>query len=62
VGKPEEKIPVKGRGPKQEDNIKIDLRKMRYCGKGWIRQILDSYGPVEYFCADGNEHSAFTKY
>jgi hypothetical protein len=41
VGKPEGERLLERSRPRQEDNIKMDLRKMRWGGMDWIDMALD---------------------
>jgi hypothetical protein len=60
VGKPEGKRPLGRPRPSWEDNIKMDLREIGWCGMGWIDLTLnrDQWGgPFEH----GNEPSGSVK-
>jgi hypothetical protein len=41
VGRPEEKRPLVRPSHRWEDNIKMDLRKIRIDGANWIRLVQD---------------------
>jgi hypothetical protein len=56
VRKPEGKRPLERSRGRWEDNIKMDLREMRWGGMDWL-----SIGPVESFCEHGNKPSASIK-
>ena len=41
MGKPEDKRPLRGPRHRWEDNIKMDLQKVRCGGMDWIKLALD---------------------
>jgi hypothetical protein len=43
VGKPEEKRPLERLRHIWEDNLKINLREMGWCGVNWIHLAQDRY-------------------
>jgi hypothetical protein len=43
IGKPEEKSPLGRPGSSYEDNIKKDLREIRWGGMDWIHQVQDRH-------------------
>jgi hypothetical protein len=60
VGKPERKRPLGRPRGRWVDNIKMDLREIRWGGMEWINLVQDR-APVEDSCEHGTEPSGSIK-
>jgi hypothetical protein len=60
VGKPEGKRPLGRPRHRWEDNIRIDLREIKWEVVGWVHLAQDK-DQVAACCEHGNEHSGSIK-